>query len=84
MKGKNKQNHICYISKSDFQIQHHVSDWIGGICNKGSTNPAYICMVCEVSDYLPNNIFLLFLSFFKFVKLIVLSNAFKIQYFKDN
>lgn len=57
-KGKNKDN-LCYICKCDFRFYHHAADWICcitcnnwicGVCNKGSTNPAYECMECEDTD----------------------------------
>lgn len=55
----NKNSNLCYICKCDFQFYYHPADWICcitcknwicGMCNKGSTNPSYECMVCEDTD----------------------------------
>lgn len=59
MEKSKKENNLCHICKCDFRFYHQSADWICcitcknwicGICNKGSTNPFYECMVCEDTD----------------------------------
>ncbi|XP_045761191.1 uncharacterized protein LOC123876139 [Maniola jurtina] len=55
-KKNKKESNLCYICRCDYRFYRHSVDWICcitcknwvcGMCNKGSNNPSYECVVCE-------------------------------------